>query len=973
MSLYDKEMLNELIVESREHLATVEPDLLELEQVGSGVSDELINRVFRAVHSIKGGFGFFGIEKITRLSHAMENSLSRVRNKTLTVTSDLTDALFTGIDKLRLLLDDVENTDQIPIDEELAKLAPFIEETPASPGATAAAVKPTLPDNKNSSQLEFDRNIRDKHPDLTDAQIIDAVKNGRLLYQILLRSHTDLENHNLTPIDLFDEWEKIGMVLDIVLDFDTISGLSGCTESELTYSAILASVLEPDLISTATSIPSEQIYQLDTVTVRTQLQKEQRAAQGAAAAATTSATAATQKVPGKPATTVKTESRIEDALRVKVGLLNKLMNLAGELVLSRNQLLQRVNRTIRESLESDSIFSEIEHQVQQSFEQAAEAFANDHDAGRQFAQTESQRLVNLFKQTLNFKITDLSGVHAIIQNVDRVTSMLQESTMQTRLQPISVLFSKFPRIVRDLAKKCGKEVELTVIGQEVELDKSIIELLSDPLTHLIRNSVDHGIELPANRRAAGKPSSGHVILRAYHESGKVNIQIEDNGGGINTEIVKNKAIEKEMVTPEAAQLMSGAEINRFVLSPGFSTAEKVSDVSGRGVGMDVVKTNIDRLGGLIDIDSTYGTGTTITMQLPLTLAIISSLVVASEGRRFAVPQVGIEELVRVRSKDVTRLIERVGQSEVYRLRGNLLPLVRLSTILNLPPTFIHPVTGKRMPDRRARWSDRRGIPKTDDEQEPAPTPEKEPTAAEVEARERRRGGDRRKDVHNAIKIVVLHAGDNLFGLVVEEVYDSEEIVVKPLSAYIKSCGCYAGATILGDGAVTMILDTNGIARLGHLKFNDLDKAQNEEREKYDRDQSRVLQDILLFDNGSEERLGVELLRVARIEKIDCDRIEHVGNREFVRYENSTLPLIRLQHHLPIAAPDTQKSHQFIIVPKTENNPVGIAIENVHDVIRTELTFTSGSITGKNIAGSTILNKRMTIILNLPELLEEAAA
>ena len=972
MSLYDKEMLNELIIESREHLASVEPDLLELEQHGADVSEELINRVFRAVHSIKGGFGFFGIERVTTLAHSMENSLSRVRNKTLTVSSELTDALFTGIDKLRLLLDDIDNADRMTIDEELAKLAPFVEDTAAT--VSLAAGKPPAPAAEKSLLLELDRNIRSKHQDLSDTQVIDSVKNGRLLYQIILRSHTDLEARSLTPIDLFEEWDKIGMVLDIVLDFDTITGLDGCTANELTYSAILASVLEPDLISTATGIPSEQIYHLDTSGIRGQLQKEQRATQARSSSATESDTG---KTTGK--TPAKAESRIEDALRVKVSLLNKLMNMAGELVLSRNQLLQRVNRTIRESFDSDAIFNEVERQIEQSYTQTAEAIARDPATGHERAKTESQRLVNLFKQSLNFKITELSGVHAIIQNVDRVTSMLQESTMQTRLQPISVLFSKFPRIVRDLAKKCGKEVELTIVGQEVELDKSIIELLSDPLTHLIRNSVDHGIETTSERQAAGKSRTGQVVLKAFHESGKVNIQIEDNGGGINTEKVKARAIERGLVTAEAAQQMSDAEINRFILMPGFSTAEKVSDVSGRGVGMDVVKTNIERLGGIIDIQSVFGTGTTITMQLPLTLAIISSLVVASEGRRFAVPQVGIEELVRVRSKDITKLIERVGQSEVYRLRGNLLPLVRLAEILNLPPTFVHPQTGERLPDRRARWSDRRGIPRTEDNEEPAAPPpppvEQKPASEPMTQKqwdERRRGGDRRKNVHNAVKIVVMHAGENLFGLVVDEVYDSEEIVVKPLSTYIKSCGAYAGATILGDGAVTMILDTNGISRLGHLKFNDIDKANNEEREKYDREQSKILQDILLFDNGSEERLGVELLRVARIEKIDRERIERVGNREFVRYDTSTLPLIRLQNYLPIASPQSEKQHQFIIVPKTESNPVGIAIENVHDVIRTELVFGTGSMQGKNIAGSTILNKRMTIILNLPELLEEAA-
>ncbi len=968
MSLYDKQMLNELIVESREHLAAVEPDLLELEQRGADVADELINRVFRAVHSIKGGFGFFGIEKITELSHHMENSLSKIRNKTLPVTAELTDALLSGVDKLQRLLDDIDTADHIPVDEELKKLSPFLSDTPSA----VSSSKPDAPSTAAcSAGTELDRTIRQKHPDLTNDQIVDAVKNGRFLYQISLRSHTDLEDKNLTPVVLFDEWEKIGMLLDIVLDFDSIVGLENCTKQELFYSAILASVLEPDLICSATGIPEEQIYQLDTAGVRAALIRQQHTENAATTASAALPeelnTSEAEKAP-VDAETTKTETRIEDAIRVKVGLLNKLMNLAGELVLSRNQLLQRANRTVRESLESDRLFKEFDRQARQSCERAADAMMHNPSTGKEVMEAEIKRLMSVYRQSLSFKLTDMPGIHAIIQNVDRVTSMLQEGTMQTRLQPISVLFSKFPRIIRDLAKKCGKEVDLTIVGQEVELDKSIIELLSDPLTHLIRNSVDHGIELPDRRRGAGKRERGQVILTAFHESGKVNIRIEDDGGGIDTAKVKKKAVEKGMVAATAAEKMNDVEINRFILAPGFSTAEKVTDVSGRGVGMDVVKTNIDRLGGTIDITSIFGRGTTITMQLPLTLAIISSLVVAAEGRRFAVPQVGIEELVGIGAKDIARLIERVGLSEVYRLRGRLLPLVRLAAVLGIPPTYIDPTSGERFPDRRARWSDRRGPPKNETDKDE--TGKELP--AKVSADERRKSGDRRVNVHNAVKIVVVNNGDNNFGLVVDDVFDAEEIVVKPLSTYLKTCGCYAGATILGDGAVTMILDMNGVARIGDLKFNELDKAQSEEREKYTKEQSKVLKDVLLFDNGADERFGVELLRVARIEKVETGRIEHVGSREFVRYETTSLPLIRLHDYLPIAAPREKKNHQFVIVPKTDRNPAGIAVEAVHDVVRTELILDSDTMKGCGLAGSAILNKRMTLIVDLPGLLEAAA-
>ncbi|MCX7726302.1 MAG: chemotaxis protein CheW [Chitinispirillaceae bacterium] len=935
MAIQDRQMLNDLIVESKEHLSNIEPDLLELEQKGSAVSDDLINRVFRAIHSIKGGFGFFGIENVTRLSHSMENVLSKIRDKKLTVTPDLVDALLAGIDKLRTLLDDIDNSDNIKIENEIFKLSPFLD-----------GDKSKKMEASQLSANELDIAIRKKHPDLTDEKIVEEIKNGRFIYQITLRSHADLDEKKLTPAGLFEEWEKIGKILDIMIDIDSVDKLEGATQKELIYSIVLASVLEPDLIGIALNLKMDQIYQLDTTSIKTHLtsqpsilQKQQQ---------TDDNRDKKETIEGQ-----KGESKIEDVLRVKVSLLNRLMNLAGELVLSRNQLLQHSNYTISKLLDTDRVFKEFERKVEQIFNRVFDLIRKNPSISKDILEEESKKIKEYFRQGFEIRLNELPGFNAIIQNIDRVTSMLQEGTMQTRLQPISVLFSKFPRIVRDLAKKCGKEINLLMEGQDVELDKSIIELLSDPLTHLIRNSVDHGIELPEKRRSCGKKETGQIVLKAYHESGKVHIKIEDDGAGIDPQKVKSKAIEKGLISASEAEKLRDDEIIKFILLPGFSTAEKVSEISGRGVGMDVVKTNIERLGGSIDISSTVGKGTAITLHLPLTLAIISSLIIEAEGRRFAIPQVGIEELVRIRSKDITKLIERIGKYEVYRLRGKLLPLVRLANVLNISPTYIDEETGERKPDRRTRWSDRRG--------------KKEESENNVTEDKRKGVADRRQSLSNSIKIIVLRTAEDLFGLVVDEVYDSEEIVVKPLSEYLKGCGCYAGATILGDGTVTMILDPNGIAKRAELKFRDLDKAKEEELEKYRKEQKIERKDFLVFDNGSDERLAVELLSISRIEKVTIDRVENIGNKEFLRYENSAIPLVRLHNFLPIKSPITTKNVFYALIPKS-NNKVGIAIENVYDVVTTEVNFDYENIKGKGVVGSKVINNRLTIVLNFADLL-----
>lgn len=945
----DQEMLNELIIESREHLESIEPDLLELEEKGSTVSDELINRIFRAVHSIKGGFGFIGIEAIVKLSHAMENVMSRLRDKDLEISSKLTDALLQGIDKLRTLLDDVSNADSISINEELHALNPFLSQTNA-PSSTA---------NKTDSveETEIQNDIRQRHPDLTVEHILDVVRNGRYLYQVMVDPQKNLNEKDVSYKKIFQNWERFGDIVVADPSRETLEKRKTFGKNEIYI--VFSTVLEPDLISQALDIPLDQIFTIDISHYKERVIAEKEN--------TTTRSDEKDQSKSQQAKEGRYETRIEEALRVKVGLLNNLMNFAGELVLARNQLIQTMNHKLSDCSEIQKAIQSMSDEIQQRMQKVIESESAGRKNGTKVLESEMNHIKIKIKDLLNLQLRDLHGVNGILQNIDMVTTMLQEGIMQTRMQPISVVFSKFPRIVRDLAKKMNKEIQLIQFGQEVELDKSIIELLSDPLTHLIRNCVDHGIELPHVRKDCGKSTHGEIILRAYQEGGKVIIDISDDGAGIDPDVIRDNAVEKGIINKDKAQSLTVRELQMLIFAPGFSTAKVISDVSGRGVGMDVVKTNIERLGGTIEVDSEVGKGTRITMKLPLTLAIIPSLIVQSENRRFAVPQVGLEEVVRIRAKDISSKIERVHHSEVLRLRGKLLPLVRLSDVLGLGTTFVHPATGLRSVDRRKRFSDRR--------KENSGEGKEHGTDQECSDTSERRNGekDRRQHVRNAVKVVVLRMDKKLYGLIVDDVQDSEEIVVKPLPDYLKASQCYAGATIMGDGRVAMILDPNGIATMAQLQFEELEKELAEEKKRIEREDKKKLENMLLFSIGGAEQFAIDLSEVSRIEKRKSSEIEYVGNKEFLKYDHMSLRLFRIENYLPVQPPSQINENIFVIVPKWSKHAIGIVTTKVEDTVETELCLEKDSIHGPGVSGATIINNKMTVVIDVPSFLDTIEA
>jgi two-component system chemotaxis sensor kinase CheA len=547
----------------------------------------------------------------------------------------------------------------------------------------------------------------------------------------------------------------------------------------------------------------------------------------------------------------KGSSASDSNIRVDVGLLDKLVNLVGELVLARNQVLQFTNQ------QNDSAF-----------------------------QATSQRL-NL------------------------ITTELQGSVMKTRMQPIGNIWGKLPRVVRDLASSCGKQVRLEMEGKETELDKTIIEAIKDPLTHIVRNSVDHGIEDPATRVSKGKPEEGCLKMRAYHEGGQVNIEISDDGGGLDLERVKQKAVQKMLISAEQASILTDHQAIQLIFMPGFSTAEKITNVSGRGVGMDVVKTNIEKIGGMVDMQSVKGAGTTLKIKIPLTLAIIPALIVTSGGERFAIPQVSLLELVRLEQSQNDSQIEYIHGAPIYRLRGQLLPLVYLNKQLKLDDS-------------------RKGL---------------------------------EADVQEETNIVVLQADGHPFGLVVDKINDTQEIVVKPLGKQLKGVVCFAGATIMGDGKVALILDVLGLAQHSNVVSEAHNRSNRLSNEAEERKSEQQKQTLLLFSSGISSRMAIPLSTVARLEEFSRSSIEYSGGKPVVRYRGEILPLVEVAKHLDSDSNVDLPDPMEVVVYSENGRSVGLVVGKIEDIVSEAITEKRHSH-GNGILGSVVIQDKVTDLLDV---------
>jgi two-component system, chemotaxis family, sensor kinase CheA len=852
------EIVREFLVESYENLDQLDRDLVALEQEPD--AHPLLQSIFRTIHTIKGTSGFLAFGKLEVLTHAGEGLLSRLRDGGLHLTRERTTGLLQLVDAVRAILASIEATgheDDSDYAELVARLTAL--QTPDLEAATAAipsqgravkqaatkrAARPpaAAPAARRSARPERRAVARPTRPSPDTAPVRPGDENvgppaGAPSDPARDATAKPAPKHDVKAARAARKAEAAG-VLPGAEQSATPADAAAPPNVPL-LGELLLQQAEIDAEDVAVAMLEQQLGD-------TRPLGEILVDHGQATPDQVREALAMQAVAKAGARMAGIGSVSDSTLRVDVVLLDTLMRLVGELVLTRNQIVASAATLADPAMQRSS------------------------------------------------------------QRLNLLVSELQAGVMKTRMQPIDTVWNKLPRLVRDVAVACGREVGVVMEGRETELDKTILEAIKDPLTHVVRNAVDHGIEDPQVRVAAGKPAEGTLTLRAFHEGGQVNIEISDDGAGIDPARIAVKAIERGLATVEQLRTMSPREITNLVFVPGFSTAAKVTNLSGRGVGMDVVRTNVERIGGTVDITSEPGVGTTLKIKIPLTLAIIPALTVECAGERYAVPQVSLDELLCLEGDQARAGVEYLSGAPVFRLRGNLVPLVWLDHVLDLTQA-----------------------PHVDD----------------------------------SVYILVLQAEGRRFGLVVDRVLNTEEIVVKPLSRQLKGIGTYAGATILGDGRVALILDVRALARRAQV-VRESDSAANHDLRIAAQPVVDGPEPLLVVAIG-DRRLGVPLSMVTRLEEIAPERIERVGQREVVQYRGQLLPLGRLTTMLGEPAHADPEATLKVIVYTQGRRSVGLVVDAVVD-IATEAPRSRGDVEAYGVSGVVVVQDLVTELLDMEQ-------
>ncbi len=920
MSNEDREILNLYVEESLEHLADIESDLLAVEKAGDKRDEKVVNRIFRAAHSIKGGAGYMGFFNVQELSHYIENVLDRLRKQEIQTDSTLISILLKAFDKLRELIQHIENSNNIDITAHTSALSDYskIRKKKGGTEPQEKVVDIMLPDGKKVFTVPHD-------------DIHQYIKEGKHIYVIeysMDMKEGAVEVSKTLRADM-PMLLKTGFIIETDTDFSPIGNLEEDLPDQIPVRVLYATIVAPDIGKSMFGVDESLVHTITRNFISAPYLKEDTASsessalpepakpvQPAEKPPSASAEPPADNMPEAAKDTENTHitasSHTQTSLRVNIDLLDKLMNLAGELVLCRNQLLQ------------------------------------SSSAQNLIARENAQ------------------------QRIDAVTSELQETIMQTRMQSVGNIFNKFPRMVRDLSENLGKNINLSIEGKEVELDKTIIEAISDPLTHIVRNAVDHGIETPEIRKRMNKDPYGKINLCAYHEAGHVNIEVSDDGKGLDGEELAAKAIQKELISGDQVKSMTDKEKISLIFLPGFSTAENVTDVSGRGVGMDVVKTNIDKLGGTVEIDSDAGNGSVIRVKIPLTLAIIPSQIVYAGNERYAIPQVNLDELLIVSADQTKNRIEKVGNMEVVRLRGSLLPLLDLAEVLNIPKTYIDPDDDTVCPDRRNNLCDRRSkitpIPDPDDEDTAAaPSSDTGEVTREKKEYVYRQEKDRRFHAASDLYIAVVSAGNFKYGMVVKQLCDSEEIVVKPIGRHLKNCRGFAGATIMGDGRVALILDIAGIAHMGNIVSSETAEkiTAHSKTETTIEAMQKDSVALLLFNNAEDEVFATPMSLVERIESVDKNKISYIGDEKFLKYRGGILPLFRIDEVAQVKkAPERDRFE--VIVFKIAGKSIGLLTTPPVDGVEVTVDVDTHAFKQPGILGSALIHDQMILMVDIFE-------
>ncbi len=1059
------DLLSEFLTETSEALAVLDVELVKFEQDPS--DSEILGNIFRLVHTIKGTCGFLGLPRLESVAHAGENVLGKFRDGVVDVTPEAVTLILKCLDTIRELLGELEESGEEPEGDDSALIAelnamadgetapveaapdeaeaapeaaPAPEEAASEPFADSGLVLPTAdeiklvqdtfklaePNAAGIAEMFYNRLFEIK-PDFKDLFKGDMKAQGEHLMAMLktaVEGLDDLDSITFAVEDLgrrhvdYDVKEEdyaiVGEALlwtlgkgfgddftdDVKSAWTTVytllanmminavndAGDQAPAEAAAPPTNDFGAPVAQDLLDEVMAAEANGIKAAPEVQLKTEMaaEKAQESQSDESKPAEANAEATQEKVMDEsnvptqaeemePANKEESKAPKESAvaqssIRVHVDVLEDLMTQVSELVLTRNALLQLVR-------------------------------GRDKD----------------------------DELTTPLQRLSHITSDLQEGVMKTRMQPIGNAWAKLPRIVRDLSVESGKQIDLEMLGADTELDRQVLELIKDPLTHMVRNSADHGLELPAERVEAGKPERGSIKLNAFHQGGHIIIEVSDDGKGLNMARIREKCIENGVATDAELENMTDQQIQQFIFAAGFSTAEKVTSISGRGVGMDVVRTNIEKIGGTIELKSVAGKGSTFTIKIPLTLAIVSALIVECSKQRFAIPQISVLELVRASARS-ENAVEMINKSPVLRLRNRLLPLVSLKKLLELDKdeeqtaaeiekaaeaAAEKAAAAKAAAEKAASVkaaADKAAKEKAESEKAEAEKAANEKAEAAEAAAEKAAGEDATeedraqaekaeaekaeaaKELAEKVKaakeladevaadkakadkeatakslsaldepsddemfIVVTQVGTSTFGIIVDQVFDTEEIVVKPVSPILRDISFYSGNTILGDGSVIMILDPNGIASAaGQL---DTEEEQEETTAQAVGQEGEIMS-LLIFRAGGNDRKAVPLALIARLEEIDMADTETSHGQVMVQYRGHLMPLIPCDPGHEFKA----EGRQPILVFTDSDRSLGLAVDEILDIVEDKLKIELAS-DAPGLIGSAVIDGQATDLID----------
>ena len=864
--------LNEFVTEAKTHVEKVEAAFLDTDSLSGDY--QTMNSVFRSAHSLKGTAGFFSLKKIVTVAHELESVFLLIQDGKLAISEDLVDTVLQSIDTLNELIDNVSDDSGVYIEDIVRGLRRFsrIEEHD---------------DSIDASRMPFD---------LDDFEILTilnkATQHGHKIYYVSIVFNENLGRYFNNPKELVDNFFSVGTIAEAIItrrgDAEGSSLSIKNSNPEQTTQMIADALIESD--SATLDLLVTSILEFELFSIAIEIDKSRiRLLHKDVIFGEESSAETSLKTRDDRSQERKTKKAVESEeglfyIRLDITVINGLLDLANEMILTRNQLFSSIS----------------------GYEKI------------------------------------ITGLPPILNDLNRLTSEIQEKVMYTRMQPISVVFNKFPRIIRDTAKSLGKEIIVEIPVNDVTLDKYLLEALTDPITQIVKNSADHGLEPAERREELGKPPKGVITLDAYMRDGSAVIEVKDDGGGIDATALKSKALDRGLATTESLAAMSRSDIFNLIFEPGISTAKKITNYSGRGVGMDIVKTNIENLGGSIEIESEIDVGTTIRLKVPLTLSVIRSLIVIMDSIPYAVPELNVERIVRIWNDSKNRRVEKVNNSIVLSLDGRIIPVVT-----------IHDIEGK------ARGTDT--------------------MPADEMLKQIKRAG--------VIKCLVLKAGGRCFALIIDDALEMEQVLVKPLPMYLHSCMCYSNVTVLGSGQAVMILDADGIMRFMDVSavekeavrflspkvdhdaedydeaYHDIEYRDIMEFDAADHEKATEFRQIMLFTCSGSEYYAVDIGDIARIEDIDPSKIQTIGRGSFINIAGETVRLIRPEDYSPVRKRTYNDEHLYMLSLKRSTAPLGFLVRKVIDKVDDIFTLDESQVHNNYVIGTSAYKEKVLIFLD----------